>query len=114
MKHGLSKLRAPGCAPAGAFFQPKIHLLYFINREILFFGPSTIRHPLGGASLAGASAGPSCGAPRNYVKTVRTPTGKLSGESKEKDWPLLSFCLGGKAGFDSRKQPPKSMVNMTL
>ena len=28
-----SKFGAPGCAPAGAFFPAKIHLLYFINRE---------------------------------------------------------------------------------
>ena len=32
----LSKLGASKCTPAGAFFPPKIHLLYFINRESLF------------------------------------------------------------------------------
>ena len=31
-----SKFGAPGCAPAGAFFPAKIHLLYFINRESSF------------------------------------------------------------------------------
>ena len=36
MKHVLSKFRATGCAPAGAFFPAKIHLLYFINREPVF------------------------------------------------------------------------------
>ena len=36
VKHALSKLGATKCAPAGALFPPKIHLLFSINREPLF------------------------------------------------------------------------------
>ena len=42
----LSKLGASKCAPAGAFFPAKIHLLYFIHREALFLCLRYIKHVL--------------------------------------------------------------------
>ena len=42
----LSKFGATGCAPAGAFFPAKIHVLYFINIESVFLCLKYIKHVL--------------------------------------------------------------------
>ena len=57
----LSKFGASGCAPAGAFSPPKIHLLYFINRESVLLCLRYTRYvpsKLGASGCAPAGAFP--------------------------------------------------------
>ena len=48
----LTKLGATKCAPAGAFFPPKTHLLFSINRESVFLCLRDIQAQLLGSKVA--------------------------------------------------------------
>ena len=65
----LSKFGASGCAPAGAFSPPKIHVLYFINREYVFLCLRCTKYVL---SKLGASGCAPAGAffPTKYTPSI--------------------------------------------
>ena len=52
IKHVLSKLGVSKCAPAGAFFPAKIHLLFSTSREPLFLCLRYIQTQLLGSKVA--------------------------------------------------------------
>ena len=70
----LSKFGASGCAPAGAFSPPKIHLLYFISRYYVFLCLRCVKHvlsKLGATKCAPAGAFPPPRKNLLYLKKQR-------------------------------------------